>query len=100
MSFNFEKEGDRLQVLTISVFVLLFFLIVGHFAREVSQINKFILDQAAKVIATLTSTNFRSTPLVQGLEIACKVTVKMPATIKNHDFGSIQRVGKRLLHGT
>ena len=66
------------------LFVLLFFLIVGHFAREVSQINKFILDQGAKVIATLTSTNFRSSPLAQGLEIACKVTVKMPATIKNH----------------
>ena len=31
----------------------------------------------------------------------CKVTVKIPATIKKpHDFGSIQRVSKRLLHGT
>ena len=29
--------------------------------------------------------NFRCSPLVQGgLEIACEVTIKMPAAIKNH----------------
>ena len=63
----------------------MFSLTVGYLPREVSQIAKFILDQGAKVTATLTSTNFRRSPLVQGgLEKACKVTVKMPATIKNH----------------
>ena len=62
----------------------MFFLNVGHLPREVSQITKFILDRGAKVTATLTSTNFRRSPLVQNLEIACKVTVKVPATIKNN----------------
>ena len=63
----------------------MFFLTVGRLPREVSQITKFILDRGAKVTTTLTSTNFRRSPLVQGgLDIACKVTVKMPATIKNH----------------
>ena len=38
-----------------------------------------------KVTATLTYTNFHSSPLVQGgLKIACKVTAKMPSTTKNH----------------
>ena len=78
------------------------FLTVGHLPRELSQIAKFILNRGVKVIATLTSTNFCRSHLVQGgLEIACKVTVKIPAAIKKpHDFGSIQRIGKRLLHGT
>ena len=63
----------------------MFFLIVGHLPREISQVTKFILDRGAKVTATRTSTSFRRLPLVQGgLEIACKVTAKMPATIKNH----------------
>ena len=75
------------------------FLTVGHLPRELSQIAKFTLDRGVKVIATLTSTNFCRSHLVQaGLEIACKVTVKIPAAIKKpHDFGSIQRIGKRLL---
>ena len=63
----------------------MFFLTVGRLPREVSQITKFISDRGAKVTAILTSTNFRRSPLVQGgLEIACKVTVKMPAAIKNY----------------
>ena len=63
----------------------MFFLTVGHLPREVSQITKFILDRGAKVTATLTSKNFRRSPLVQGgLEIACKVTIKMLATRKTH----------------
>ena len=58
---------------------------VGHLPREVSRTTKFISDWGAKVTATLTSTNLRCSPLVQGgLEIACKATVKMPAMIKNH----------------
>ena len=63
----------------------MFFLTVGHLPRAVSQITKFILDRGAKVTAALTSTNFCRSPLIQGgLEIACKVTVKMPATMRNH----------------
>lgn len=58
---------------------------VGHLPREISRITKFILDRGARITATLTSTNYRRSPLVQGgLEIACEVTVRMPATIKNH----------------
>ena len=44
-----------------------------------------MLDRGAKVSLTLTSTNYRLSPLVQGvLEIPCKVIVKLPAKIKNH----------------
>lgn len=58
--------------------------IVGHLPREISRITKFILDRGAKVTAVLTTTNYRRSPLVQGgLEIACEVTISMPATIKN-----------------
>ena len=86
----------------IDILLLLFFLTVGHLSREVSQVTKFILDRGAKLTAALTSTNFRLSLLVQeSLEIARKVTEKIPAKIKKpHDFGSIQSVGKRLLHGT
>ena len=58
---------------------------VGHLPREISRITKFILDRGAKITAILSSTNYRRSPLVQGgLEIACEITVKMPATIKSH----------------
>ena len=58
---------------------------VGHLPREISRVSKFLLDRGASIQATLTSSNYRRSPLVQGgLEIACKVTVKMAGTIKNH----------------
>ena len=58
---------------------------IGYLPREVSRVIEFILDRGAKVTATLTSTNFRRSLLVQAaLEIACAVTLKIPATIKNH----------------
>ena len=58
---------------------------VGHLPRKISRITKFILDCGAKITAILSSTNYRRSPLVQGgLEIACEITVKMPATIKSH----------------
>ena len=58
---------------------------VGYLPKEVSRITRFILDQGAKVTATRTSTHFCCSLLVHGgLEIACKVTVKIPAAIKNH----------------
>ena len=47
--------------------------------------TKFLLDRGAIILATLTTTDYRRSPLVQGgLETACKVTVKMPGTIRNH----------------
>ena len=59
--------------------------IVGHLPREIPRVTKFLLDRGAVVQATLSTTHYRRSPLVQGgLEIACKVSVKMPATIKNH----------------
>ena len=59
--------------------------IVGHLPREVSRMTKCLLDRGAKISLTLTSTNYRRSPLVQGwLEIPCKVTNKLSAMIKNH----------------
>lgn len=59
--------------------------IVGHLPRELSRVTKFLIERGAALYLTLTSTNYRRSPLVQGgLEIACQVNVKMPGTIKNH----------------
>ena len=59
--------------------------IAGHLPREISRVTKYFLDRGAVVQATLSTTHYRRSPLVQGgLEIACKVSVKMPGTIKNH----------------
>ena len=61
--------------------------IVGHLPREISRVTKFLLDCGAVEQATLSTTHYRRSPLVQGgLEIACKVSVKMPGTIKNHQM--------------
>ena len=57
----------------------------GHLPREISRVTKFLLDRGAVVQGTLPTTHYRRSPLVQvGLKIACKVSVKMPGTIKNH----------------
>ena len=59
--------------------------IVGHLPREISRVTKFLLDRGAVVQATLSTTHYKRSPLVQGgLEIACKVSVEMPGTIENH----------------
>ena len=59
--------------------------IVGHLPRETSRVTKFLLHRGAVVQATLSTIHYKSSALVQGgLEIACKVSVKMPGTIKNH----------------
>ena len=58
---------------------------VGHLPRKISRVTKFLLDRGIVAQATLSTTHYRRSPLVQGgLEIACKVSVKMPGTIKNH----------------
>ena len=58
---------------------------VGHLPREISRATKFLLDRGALVTATISSNNYRRSPLVQGgLEIPCKITIKMPAaSVKN-----------------
>ena len=59
--------------------------IVGHLPREISRVSKLLLDRGATIQATLTTTNYRRSPLVQGgLEIACKVTARMAGTVRNH----------------
>ena len=59
--------------------------IVRHLPREISRVTKFLLDRGAVVQATRSTTHYRRPPLVQGgLEIACKVSIKVPGTIKNH----------------
>ena len=53
---------------------------VGHLPREISRLTKFILDRGAEVEAKLTSNHYRSSPIIQGgLEIPCKVSIKMRA---------------------
>ena len=52
--------------------------------REISRATKFTLDRGAQISAILTSTDYRSSLLLQGgLEIACKVIVKLPGTVRN-----------------
>ena len=59
--------------------------IVGYLPREISRVTKFLLDRGTILQATRPTTHYRRSPLVQGrLEITCKVSVKIPGTIKNH----------------
>lgn len=58
---------------------------VGHLPREISRPTKYLLDRGATVVAKLTATHYRRSPLFQGgLEIACEITVSMPGSIKGH----------------
>ena len=58
--------------------------IVGHLPIEVSRLTTFLLDRGAAVSATLISTRYRSSPLVQGgLEIQCVVEARMIGTRTN-----------------
>ena len=53
--------------------------------QEISRVSKFLLDRGATITAELTSMQYRRSPLVQGgLEIACKIIVRMPGTVRNH----------------
>ena len=40
--------------------------IVGHLPKEISRVTKFLLDRGAVVQATLSTTHYRRSPLVQG----------------------------------
>ena len=60
---------------------------VGHLPREISRITKFFMDRGAVFSVQLTSRHYRRSPLVQGgMEIACLVTVRIPATKKNSEI--------------
>lgn len=66
--------------------------IVGHLPMENSRATKYLLDRGARVVATLTSTNYCVSPLVQGgLEIPCLVNIFMPLTLKNKQLIDIYR---------
>ena len=55
---------------------------VGHLPQEISRITKYLLERGAEIEAQLTSTQYRRSPITQGgLEIPCKVIVRMPATV-------------------
>lgn len=57
---------------------------VGHLPREISRITKFIIDRAATVTACIIGTHYRRSPLVQGgLEIPCKISVRILGTCSN-----------------
>lgn len=60
---------------------------VGHLPMEISRPTKFLLLRGAKIVARLTSTSYRRSPLMQGgLEIPCSVTVFMSLTLKNKEI--------------
>jgi len=57
---------------------------VGHLPREISRVTKFFMDRGATIEVQLTSEHYRRSPIVQGgMEIACKVTVKIIGTCLN-----------------
>lgn len=57
---------------------------VGHLPREILRVTKFFMDRGAIVNAKLTSEHYRRSPIVQGgMEIPCKITVKIAGTCIN-----------------
>ena len=59
--------------------------ITGHLPREISRVTKLLLDRGAVAYAELTSTHYRRSQIMQGgLEMLCKVTVKLHGTVKKH----------------
>ena len=64
--------------------------IVGHLLMEISRPTKYLLDRGARITATLTSTSYYASLLVQGgLEITCLIKVYMPRTVKNKQIISM-----------
>ena len=58
---------------------------VGYLLREISRTAKYLIDRGAKLTAKLSSIHYTRSPLFQGgLDIPCKVTVTIPASIKGH----------------
>ena len=52
--------------------------IAGHLPMEISRITKVLLDRGTRIEATLRSTHYRRSPLVQDvLEIPCTIKVSM-----------------------
>ena len=61
--------------------------ILDHLPLEIYRFTKFLLDRGATITATLSSTHYRRSPLVQGgLEIPCVVNAKLIGTKKNKEI--------------
>ena len=85
--FGFQKKKNNWIVLTILATFLMFLQsrLASPMVQPISRAAKLLLDRDAQISAILTSTDYRRSPLVQGgLEIACKVIVKLPGTVRNH----------------
>ena len=61
--------------------------IVGYLPLEFSRFTTFFLDRGATITATLSSTHYRRSPLVEGgLEIPCAVNTNLIGTKKNKEI--------------
>ena len=59
------------------------------------------LQFGAVIKATLSSTNYRNSPLLQGgLQISCQGSVSMPATLKKANYWKVQRYGQCFVRWT
>ena len=77
---SFHKSGNVFNPFAIKVCERNSEKPVGHLPQEISRVTKFIIKHGATVDVELTSDHYRRSPLVQGgLEIKCKVTVKVPS---------------------
>ena len=76
-----HEENNPFDYFAISVCDKNTGAIVGHLPIEISRPTKFLLDRGAMILATLTSTNYCVSPLVQGgLEIPSRVEVLLAST--------------------
>ena len=61
--------------------------IVGHLPLEISRFTKFLLDRGATITATVSSTHYQRSPLVQGgLEIPSVANAKLISKKKNKEM--------------
>ena len=69
----------------------------GHLPRECSRVKKFTIDREASVNAELTSNHYWRSPLLQGgLEIRCKISIKIHSHFNKTVFGSYKDIMKEL----
>ena len=67
-------------------------VIDGHLPMDISRPSKYLLARGARITATLTSTSYYASPLVQGgLEILCLIKVYMTRTLKNKQIISMYK---------
>ena len=77
----FFETPNPFDCLAIKVFEVKNENSVDHLPREISGVTKFFKDRGAIITAQLTSKHYHRPAVVQdGMEIACKVTVKIPGT--------------------